>query len=150
MGWLHLCTMSCLNSIPSKALSCVIRTPLSMPNKAANKSIYKVPRNPLDMLHQEHKRKYRPNEITWGYLRKNDAIKSQSNHHPRNYILAFHVNTYYYIKSSICCHCNTNTRNTNCWSYNVLGKFCPVKKYFSNKHYKIDRKETKNYSKYHY
>ncbi|XP_050915181.1 uncharacterized protein LOC127130157 [Lathyrus oleraceus] len=47
---LHLCTMSCLNSMPSKALSCVIRTPSPMPNKAAKKSIYRVPRNPLDML----------------------------------------------------------------------------------------------------
>jgi len=58
--------MSCLNSIPNKALSCVIRTPSPMPNKAAKKSIYEVPRNPLDMLHQECQRKYRYNEITWG------------------------------------------------------------------------------------
>ena len=49
--------MSCLNSIPSKALSCVIRIPSPMPNKAAKKSIYKVPTNPLDMLHQNTKEK---------------------------------------------------------------------------------------------
>ena len=76
-------------------------------------------------------------------MRKHDVVKSLSNHHLRSYSFSFHLNTYYSIKSPICCHCNTNTRNTNCWSYNKLGKFSPVKKYFINWHYKIDRQERK-------
>nr|AFK40603.1 unknown [Lotus japonicus] len=43
-------SVSCLNSIPSKALSCVMRTPLPMPNKAAKNSKYRVPSNPVGML----------------------------------------------------------------------------------------------------
>lgn len=35
----HLYTVSCLNSIPINALSCVIKTPSPMPNKPAKKSM---------------------------------------------------------------------------------------------------------------
>lgn len=43
-------TVSCLKSIPSKALSCVLSTPSPMPNKAAMISGYRVPSTPLVTL----------------------------------------------------------------------------------------------------
>lgn len=43
-------TVSCLKSIPSKALSCVLIAPSPMPNMAAMRSGYTMPSTPLVKL----------------------------------------------------------------------------------------------------
>lgn len=72
--------------------------------------------------------------------RRHDTIKSLLNNKPVQGTTALYSQTYYSIKSPVCCHCATNTRNTNCRSYNKLGKFGPVKEYIINKQYKMDMK----------
>lgn len=54
MSWLIVyITVSCLKSMPSKALSWVFKTPSPIPNKAAIISGHIDPSNPLVVLHQK-------------------------------------------------------------------------------------------------